>query len=129
MNYYIQQHLPTKDKARVFLRKQHAQEYVGKTLEAAGKGVDVTVGNLSQVVLPDRGAMTPPNTGTPTPARNMDHDVPTAPGTDGMSCHAHPSLNPQRKDFSQVCHDANSCVHDDADMALRQTNFARKQVS
>ena len=50
----------------------------------AEKGVDVTVSNFSQVVLPDRGAMTPPNTGTPTPARNLDHDVPTDPGTGGQ---------------------------------------------
>lgn len=60
------------------------QEYVGKTLVVAEKGVDVTVSNFSQVVLPDRGAMTPPNTGTPTPARNLDHDVPTDPRTGGQ---------------------------------------------
>ena len=50
----------------------------------AGKGLDVTVGNLSQVVLPDGGAMTPPNVGVPTPARRSDVDVPTAPGTRGL---------------------------------------------
>lgn len=60
------------------------QEYVGITLEVAGKGVDVTVSNLSQVVLPDGGAMTPPNVAVPTPARVPQHqDVPTDPGTGG----------------------------------------------
>ena len=57
---------------------------MGLTLDMAGKGLDVTVGNLSQVVLPDGGAMTPPNMGVPTPARRPDADVPTAPGTRGV---------------------------------------------
>ena len=61
------------------------QEYVGKTLEVAGKGVDVTVNNLSQVVLPDGGAMTPPNMAVPTPARVQSQDVPTDPGVGGAA--------------------------------------------
>ena len=63
------------------------QEWGGKTLQVAGKGVDMTA-SLSQVIIPDAGVLTRPDRGAPTPARVADSDVPTTPTAGG------PTLRP-----------------------------------
>ena len=63
-------------------RMASMQEWGGRTLQVAGKGVDMTA-SLSQVIIPDAGVLTRPDRGAPTPARVVDSNVPTAPTAGG----------------------------------------------